>query len=120
MPGLYLTKDLMFSSRVSSAARTAGFDVKVVASAAALLDQVAAGHVDVVLVDLQMPGLNLRELAPQLRQLNPPPGAIVAYGPHVDDDMLAAATEAGCDEVFTRGQFDSQIDQILAKYLSPL
>lgn len=120
MPGLYLTKDLMFSSRVSSAARAAGLDVKVVVSPAALLDQAAAEQIDVVIVDLDMHGLNVRELVPQLRQLKHPPRAIVGYGPHVYEHLLATATEAGCDEVFTRGQFNSQMDQILAKYLSAL
>jgi hypothetical protein len=42
--------------------------------------------------------------------------AIVAYAPHVHEDRLRAATEAGCNEVLSRGQFDRQMDDILARY----
>jgi hypothetical protein len=40
----------------------------------------------------------------------------VAYAPHVHEQLLQAAAEAGCNEVFTRGQFDRQMEDIIVRY----
>ena len=38
---------------------------------------------------------------------------MIAYGPHVDEAVLADAAEAGCDQVLTRGQFNKQYPELL-------
>ena len=38
---------------------------------------------------------------------------VVAFGPHVHEQRLAAARDAGCDLVVSRGQFFSQLETIL-------
>jgi hypothetical protein len=43
-----------------------------------------------------------------------PAARIIAYGPHVDEALLADAKEAGCDEVLTRGQFNKLFAELLA------
>jgi CheY-like chemotaxis protein len=114
---LFLTTDLMFSSRVAGAAARAGMTMRTVGSAAALLEQVAAVEAPpFVLLDLNMLEFDPRQLVPALRAASNPPRAIVAYGPHVHEDRLAAATAAGCDEVLTRGQFNARMDDVLAKW----
>jgi hypothetical protein len=45
------------------------------------------------------------------------PLAILAYGPHVHEDRLAAARAAGCDAVVSRGQLDREADSLLATLL---
>jgi hypothetical protein len=53
-------------------------------------------------------------------QLKTTPGApptIIAFGPHVHEALLDAATQAGCDEVFSRGQFFAQLDEIISRNL---
>mgnify|MGYP000141423721 CR=1 FL=1 len=62
------------------------------------------------------PKLDPLDLVPRLRGLDTPPGAIVAFGPHVHRAKLQAAQEAGCEEVFSRGQFHRLANEILAKY----
>jgi CheY-like chemotaxis protein len=114
---LFLTNDLLFSSRVAGAAARAGMTVRTVGSTVALLEQVAAAEApQFVLLDLNMPGLDPRQLVPALRAASNPPRAVVAYGPHVHEDRLAAATAAGCDEVLTRGQFNARLDDVLTKW----
>ncbi len=67
-----------------------------------------------VVIDLTIRAFDPRHWVPLFRQAVNPPSAILAYGPHVQEGLLAAATEAGCDEVFTRGQFNARMDEILA------
>ena len=73
----------------------------------------ASGDVSLVLLDLTTASLDVHELVPRLRDRASRPISIVAYGPHVHEESLAAAREAGCDEVLARGQFDAQLDAIL-------
>jgi CheY-like chemotaxis protein len=114
---LFLTCDLIFSSRVAGAAARAGLSFQTVASSAALLERVATAEARaLVLLDLNSPGVDPVQLAPALRGLPNPPRAIIAYGPHVQEERLAAANSAGCDEVLTRGQFNARMDEELAKW----
>lgn len=110
---VYLTNDLMFSSRVSGAAQTSGAELRVVGSAAELLDALAS-HQDtrLVLLDLSFPGLNLADLLPKIRSAATA-ATVIAYGPHVHEQKLAEAANAGCDQVFSKGQFSSTIAELI-------
>ncbi len=111
---LMLSTDLMFSSRVAGAAARLGTSVQTVASPEMLLEHLATSGSDpVLLLDLTIRGFDPKHWVPEFRKSPNPPSAILAYGPHVQDAMLAAASEAGC-EVFTRGQFNARMDEILA------
>ncbi len=116
MSALYLTTDLLFSSRVTSAAADCHLDISVVSNEQQLLARVAAGGVHFVLLDFSTPDLNLLATVPHLRQTAARPIAIVAYGPHVDVAGMAGAKQAGCNAVYTRGQFDSQMMMILREF----
>lgn len=118
MSAVFLTNDLLFSSRVTATARAAGHDLVVVGTAANLVERVAAGDVRLVLVDLSLPGLEPGDLTAAIRRARPTGVAIVAYAPHVHESKLAAAKRAGCDEVLSRGQFNNSIEPTLARYLS--
>jgi DNA-binding NarL/FixJ family response regulator len=71
-----------------------------------------------VVIDLRLPQVNIGVLAPELRKANPH-AVIVACGPHVHEQALAAAAAAGCDEVITRGQFERRLDSLLAELTTP-
>jgi len=112
---LMLSADLMFASRVSGAAMRMGTTLETVGTPEALLVRLAeAGQSPTVVLDLTLRGFDPRTWTPRFRQSPNPPRAIVAYGPHVQDAALAAAAEAGCD-VFTRGQFNARMDEILSE-----
>jgi CheY-like chemotaxis protein len=107
---LLVTADLVCSSRVAAAARD-----KAALQTASTLDalRARAGGCRLVLVDLQTPGLDIAQAATLVRQAAGPQATIVAFGPHVHQEKLAAARAAGCDAVLTQGQFYSSLDELL-------
>jgi hypothetical protein len=85
-----LVGDLMDRSRISAA----------VADVVFTTDPGACSGADVVVVDLARHGAAVpavREAAPHAR--------IVAFGPHVDAEVLARAGTQGADVVLARSQF---------------
>jgi DNA-binding NarL/FixJ family response regulator len=85
-----ITSDLMDRSRIAAALADAQF----VRSATACADA------DVVIVDLARDAAQVatvRAAAPDAR--------IVAFGPHVDSDVLEQATRDGADVVLPRSRF---------------
>src|SRR5439155_8408055 len=105
--------DPVCASRESGAAAASETVVGVVMNPSDLLTQ-AAGKA-LVILDLEFRGAELANLLPQLRALSPPPGKVIAFGPHVHAATLAAARAAGCDEVLTRGQFYAQLAEVLRR-----
>ncbi|HJT30565.1 MAG TPA: hypothetical protein VJ783_00755, partial [Pirellulales bacterium] len=69
-----------------------------------------------IILDLNTAALDLGELVPRLRSQLPSGVAIVAFGPHVHESKLAAAADAGCDRVLSRGQFHSRLDSLLSEF----
>ncbi len=116
MAVLLLTGDLMSVSRVELAARQAGTAFRLAASGAAAEEHCGTGAVSLLMVDLTTPGLDLAAVVSTLKQSSLAPPVIVAYGPHVHEQVLAAARASGCDEVFTRGQFLGQVETIISRY----
>lgn len=92
--------DLMDRSKL---ARVGGDDVEVaVVGSAAALD----GGAEVVVVDLGRSGVLDAVLA--LRAAGST-ARIVGFGSHVERDVLAAATAAGCDRVMARSAFFADV-----------
>lgn len=112
---LALIPDLMDRSKVSAAA--AGIDgfgtVEFVSSATGLAARLDAAdesaRIAMVLLDLSRPGaLDGVTAAIGL-------GArVIAFGSHVDVDVLDAARAAGCDQVLARSVFFGRLGQVLA------
>ena len=85
-----LVDDLMDRSRISAALPDTRF-------AAGPGECVVA---DVVIIDLARHGSSI----PAVR-VSAPAARIVAFGPHVDDELLASARADGADVVLARSQF---------------
>jgi DNA-binding NarL/FixJ family response regulator len=107
---LLLSADLMFSSRVAAAAQTLGVPLALVPQPADL-PQKLGPDCRLVLVDLAAPGLDLAAAVASVRAAAPA-ARLVAYSAHVNEEALAAASQAGC-EVLTRGQFHKQFAELL-------
>jgi DNA-binding response OmpR family regulator len=107
---LLITSDLMLASAAHGAADRHGIRLVTCRIDAAKASEESLG---LIAVDLRLPGLNISELVSRLRRQAPAGVKIVAFGPHVHEQSLAAAAEAGCDEVFTRGQFERRFDLLL-------
>jgi DNA-binding response OmpR family regulator len=115
MSVLFLSTDLVFSSRLAAAAGRQGIDLTAFSTVDGAIGRIATAPVALMILDLSLGGLRPADAVGRLReaQQNVP---IVAYAPHVHEDRLAAARDAGCDEVHSRGAFDRQMDEILARY----
>lgn len=101
-----LVLDLMFASRVRGAAPEAG----IARTPGALLAAVGPGT-RLVLVDLQAAGA--LEAIRGVVQRSPAP-RVVAWAPHVLEDVLEAAREAGA-EVMARGAFVKALPGLVAE-----
>lgn len=113
MTALLHTHDLLSASRIASAAQAAGVELVTCAAREAMLPLVAERGIQLVLLDLATPGEVAADWIARLRSVATETLSIVAYGPHVDADRLAAARQAGCDRVLARGQFLAQVSAIL-------
>jgi DNA-binding response OmpR family regulator len=114
---ILLTTDLTVVSRVEGAAARQGMSVRVAANESAAVERAAAEHATLLVVDLSAPLKDTKTLVEHCKALPSPP-QIVAFGPHVHQERLTMARDAGCDEVVSRGQFFSQLDAILARAVS--
>ena len=114
---LIVCSDLIFTSKVAGTAQMLGMNCQTVMSGAKA-ESVLAESDDFtgMVIDLNTPGLILESLvgsAPAELKAR-----TVAFGPHVDVDKLKLAKEVGCAAVFTRGQFTSELPQILKQIVA--
>jgi CheY-like chemotaxis protein len=116
---VFLTGDLVFPSRIAPVAQRLGAQFVTAGNAEMLLTKIDSATVDrvIVLLDLNSPAVDPDAIVPQLKTRPKPPTSIIAFGPHVHAAKLAAAEAAGCDLVLTRGQFDAQIESLLAELI---
>jgi CheY-like chemotaxis protein len=115
--GLMFCDDLIFFSRVEGVARSIGLFVRQEKNAADLLAAAQRFHPAGVIIDLHNPGLDLPTLLNALRTNLPAMPHIVAYGSHVEAELLRAARKAGCDQVLPRSQFVEDLQTDLPKWL---
>jgi hypothetical protein len=67
---------------------------------------------DIVILDLSTQ-IDLYGIVEAAKKPATEAARIIAFGPHVHVERLAAARAAGCDEVVSRGQFFARLDAIL-------
>jgi DNA-binding NarL/FixJ family response regulator len=112
MPAVvFLSSDLMFSSRLAGAATALNVPI-VFAPGADQLASKLTPDCRLVLIDLGLSGLDLPAAVAAVR-VTAPQAKVLAFGAHVDEAALAAASAAGCDTVLTRGQFHKQYAELL-------
>lgn len=109
--GLLLTRDLMFTSKVTGTAAALGLRIEVVGTIESLSTRAAASWPRAVFIDLAYPDFDPRIVIEQLAGFPRP--RVIAFGSHVDIDRLEAARQAGCDEVMPRSRFSSTLPEIL-------
>jgi CheY-like chemotaxis protein len=117
MDVVLLANDLMVTSRIQGAASRVGARVHSVMNSAAAIERCHETNARLVVIDLSTPAVQL-DFVRELKSDEPRSIQIVAFGPHVHEDRLQAAREAGCDIVLSRGQFFSSIDTVLDRAAS--
>lgn len=103
---LYRASDLIWASRIRATAEAVGVRVRP-ASVAALAEETPTA----LLVDLES-GNEAMDVIAEVKR-NHPGCRIIAFGPHVREDLFEMARRAGADEALPRGAFDHRLAEIL-------
>jgi hypothetical protein len=110
-----LSRDLIFTSKVTGTARELGYRVIVAgnsALAAAMIDQ---WRPKVVFVDLAAGELVSTPALIAYRNTAGSETTFVAFGSHVDTTALDAARDAGCHEVMPRSKFTAELPALIGR-----
>ena len=109
MPVLVAVRDLLFRSRIQAAAQRLGVDVRLLSRATPLAEGARAMGSGTVLADLAEPGV-----LDEIRAAKAAGGLrIVGFLGHLEVGLARAASEAGADEVLSRGDLARRLDEIL-------
>ena len=106
LPVLALVRDLMFVSKIASAAKAQGATVKIIRDPAKLVGE--SGRL--LIVDLNLPGA-IEAVATWVASSNAPS---VGFVSHVDADTARRAREAGIATVMARSQFVNAVEELFA------
>jgi DNA-binding NarL/FixJ family response regulator len=109
MPVLVAVRDLLFRSRIQAAAERLGLDVRLLPRGTPLSQGVRALGGGTVLADLSEPGaleeIRAAKAAASVR--------VIGFLGHLEVDLARAASEAGADEVLSRGELSRRLDDVL-------
>jgi DNA-binding NarL/FixJ family response regulator len=113
---LLLSRDLIFTSKITSTARALGQRVMVAGNVAQATSMIAQWSPAVVFVDLAAGDLVTPEALTAFR-VSAPETPFIAFGSHVDTAALAAASAAGCDDVMPRSKFTTILPELIRRFL---
>ena len=112
---LYFAADLLWGTRIKSTADALSIPCRPARTPEMLAARLADSDVRALIVDLETgePGL---DLITRLRAADPGRHVrVVAFGPHVEVEMLRRAREVGADEAMPRGAFDQRLPRLLTE-----
>ncbi len=115
---LFVSGDVFFWARVSAAAKSAGRGAVRIDNEAAMQAAFTAGGVSLVIADLGLRSLDLTSWARRWKESSPAP-RLVAFGSHVDEAALAAAREAGFDQVMPNSRLQRSLGDLLSASAPP-
>ncbi len=111
---LLVTNDLFFLPRAQAAAVAAGMTLRRIGSKADFDDAYSQDGAAFVLIDLESDHETWRRIAASVTSAAGTRPTVVAYGPHIEEELLAEARELGCDPVLPKGAFISRLPKMLA------
>jgi CheY-like chemotaxis protein len=106
--------DLMFSSRISTAAKGLGVEIKFARSPQAIVAAVKATSARLVILDLNSQRVQPLDAVAALKA-DPALAAVrtVGFVSHVQADLISQARDAGVDQVLARSAFVTQLPELL-------
>ncbi len=116
-PGILLSRDLIFTSKVTGTARMLGRRVLVAGDVSLASAMIAQWQPRVVFIDLAAGDLVQSAALLAFQKLAAPATPFVAFGSHVDTAALAAARALGCDPVLPRSRFSAELPELIGRYL---
>ncbi|HEX5200363.1 response regulator [Paractinoplanes rhizophilus] len=88
-------------------------------SLAAARTRIAADHIDLILLDMNLPDGNGLTLARELSESDAPKPTVVAVTASVLPQDRAAALEAGCDDFLDKPYAAADLIATIARHLNP-
>lgn len=113
--GLLVCDDFFFTSKVTGTAQGVGLALSEAGSQAEAVQQISDAALCVVIVDLNLAGLDVVGLLAELPAENRP--EVIAFDSHVNVERIQAAKDAGCDEVLPRSRFSAELPALLGRYV---
>jgi DNA-binding NarL/FixJ family response regulator len=111
-----ISSEMFFAMRIASAAKTLGVPLVILRSAAEVPTKLAA-DCPLAMIDLgSSAAANLLDLVAAIQAVAPQ-ARIVAFGPHVDHELLERAQAAGC-VTMSNGEFNQRYVNLLKEILS--
>ena len=114
--GLLLSRDLIFTTKVTETARSLGFAMTTAGNSALVKAMIERGKPRVVFVDLAAGDLVVPARIVEYRAIAGDSVPFVAFGSHVDAGALAAARTAGCVEAMPRSRFSGELIDLIRRY----
>lgn len=114
--GLLITRDLIFTTKVVGTARALGVEMMAAGNAALASAMLEQGKPKVVFIDLAAGDLVRPEALKGFRE-SVPGTPFVAFGSHVETELLDAARRAGCEVVMARSRFTAELPELVRRYL---
>ena len=113
---LAVLDDLMFSSKIKTAANGLGVDLRFSRSVDGALETMRKNPTTMVIFDLNNERVSALAIVAAMKQ-DPALASIptVGFGSHVHVDVLDAARQAGVGEVLARSAFVQQLADILTR-----
>ena len=111
---LCVVDDLLFSVKISTAAKSLGVDIYFERVADQVLSRIREKHPHLVIFDLNSSKLRPMEAIAEMKA-DPALKDIrtLGYASHVQTDTISAARSAGVDQVLARSAFSEKIGEIL-------
>jgi hypothetical protein len=116
--GLLLSRDLIFTSKIKGTAAELGYSMMVAGADSQARSMIETYRPRVVLVDLTAGVIAAPAALIAYRQIAGPDAWFVAFGSHVDVEILAAARAAGCRDVLPRSRFAAELPELMRRYFS--
>jgi hypothetical protein len=116
----FFIEDLFFIAKIQETARKLGVKVAFVKNEKESLATLTAGeeqdHPGLIVFDLNNANAKPMTLIPKLKTKFKKSTSIIGFLSHLQGDLKAKATEAGCDTVMPRAAFSQNLPNLLRRY----
>ncbi len=112
---LLVGQNLFFLGRIEAAAEPLGYEVSRATTESAFRNQLDGPLPDLILVDLEGDESTWVGALEVLKERQPVSARVIAFGPHEQVATLERARSLGCDLVLNKGEFNRDLDKILAE-----
>ena len=110
---LVAVHDLMFTSKIHSVAK--GHELIWLPRGSSVAEKVKEHKPEVLVIDLGNAALKPAEAIAAIKADAETKGVhVLGYVGHTEESVIAAAKAAGCDEIFSKGEFSRRLPELLA------